>query len=99
MPPPLSASLITIELSCANELIAFRCSKVMLCLICLFSLEAIAQDVFVAVAYISKLSLRPIGGVKFDFFLTSDSSSFSSPSKYSYNLIFLKNSFTSLLSS
>ena len=67
----------------------------MLCLICLFSLEAIAQEVFVAVAYISKLSLRPIGGVKFDFFLTSDSSLFSSPSKYSHNLIFLKNSFTS----
>ena len=71
----------------------------MLCLICLFSLKAIAQEVFVAVAYISKLSLRPIGGVKFDFFLTSDSSLFSSPSKYSHNLIFLKNSFTSSLSS
>ena len=46
---------------------------------------------FVAVAYISKFSLRQIGGVKFDFFLTSDSSLFSSSSKYSHNLIFLKN--------
>ena len=68
MPPPLSASLITIELSCANECIALLCSKVMLCLIYLFSLEAIVHVVLVAVAYISKLSLRPLRGIKFDFF-------------------------------
>ena len=61
----------------------------------LCSLETIEHHVFVAEAYVSKISLRPLGGVKFDLFLTRDTSLFSSPSKYSHNLIFLINAFTS----
>ena len=70
---------MTIELSFTKDFIAFRCSKVMLCLIFLFSLETIEHHVFVVEAYVSKISLRPLGGVKFDLFLTRDTSLFSSP--------------------